>query len=56
MKNNSESGIALISALLILVLMGAMLHAFIVKVYSSQRMLGADMPSKIHIRNIDSTT
>ena len=55
MKNKNESGIALITALLMLVLMGTMLHVLIVKVHSSQRMLGADMPSKIHIRNIDAT-
>ena len=56
MKNKNESGIALIMTLLMLILMGTMLHVFIVKVYSSQRMLGADMSSKIHIRNINATT
>ena len=50
MKTNNESGIALITALLFLILMGAMLHVFIVKVYSSQRMVGMDRPSTITIQ------
>jgi len=50
MKNNNESGIALITALLFLILMGAMLHVFIVKVYSSQRMVAMDRPSQITIQ------
>lgn len=49
MKNKNESGIALITALLFLVLMGAMLHVFIIKVYSSQRMVGMDRPSVVRI-------
>jgi Tfp pilus assembly protein PilX len=43
MKTKNESGIALITVLLILVLMGALLQTFIVKVISSQKMMGMDM-------------
>lgn len=50
MKNKNESGIALITALLLLVLMGTMLHVFIIKVYSSQRMAGMDRPSVVKIQ------
>jgi type II secretory pathway component PulK len=49
MKNNNESGVALIMALLLLILMGTMLHIFIVKVYSSQRMMGLDMQRQVFI-------
>lgn len=42
MKFKNESGVALVIALLILVLMGAMLHAFMVKVDSSQKMIGME--------------
>jgi len=49
MKNNNESGVALITALLLLVLMGTLLHVFIVKVHSSQRMIGMDMPREVTI-------
>jgi len=31
--------------------MGAMLHTFIMKVYSSQKMIGMDMQSKVHIQD-----
>jgi Tfp pilus assembly protein PilX len=51
MKNGNESGIALITALLILVLMGALLHVFVIKIYSSQRMIGMDMQKKVFIRS-----
>ena len=50
MKIKDESGIALIAALLLLVLMGAMLHVFTVKVISSQKMIGMDMPKQITIK------
>ena len=43
MKAKNESGIALITALFILVLMGVMLQTFIVKIMSSQKTLGMDM-------------
>ena len=43
MRIKNESGIALIMALLLLILMGAMLQVFIVKVTSSQKMIGMDM-------------
>ena len=46
MKAKNESGIAVIMALLILVLMSAMLQVFIVKVISSQKMLSMDMRSE----------
>jgi len=42
MKTKNESGIALIATLLILILMGALLHVFTVKVVSSQKMMGMD--------------
>ena len=45
MKIKNESGIALIAALLILVLMGVMLEVFIVSVNSSQKMLAEDFQS-----------
>ena len=43
MKIKDESGIALITALLIMVLMGAMLQIFIIRVMSSQKMMSMDM-------------
>jgi hypothetical protein len=42
MKTKNESGIALISALLILVLMGVLLEGFIVAVNSDQQLIGVD--------------
>jgi len=45
MKIKNESGIALIAALLLLILMGVMLQVFIVRINSSQRMLGTDLGS-----------
>ena len=45
MKTENESGIALITVLLILVLMGALLFTFTVKIQNSQKMLGMDMSS-----------
>ena len=42
MKTKSESGIALVSALLILVLLGALLVAFIVSVNSDQSLISVD--------------
>jgi len=50
MKNKNESGIALIAALMIMILMGAMLHVLIVKVYSSQMMIRMDKPGCIRIK------
>jgi len=52
MKTKNESGIALIAALLILILMGALLQLFIIKVMSSQKMMGMDMRT---VRNLDPT-
>ena len=46
MKTKNESGIALIAVLLILVLMGVMLQTFIVKIISSQKMMGLDMQTE----------
>jgi hypothetical protein len=42
MKNKNESGIALISALLILVLLGVLLEGFIVSINSDQKLIGND--------------
>ncbi|MDR0310883.1 MAG: hypothetical protein LBJ21_04790 [Acidobacteriota bacterium] len=56
MKNGNESGVALIAALLILVLMGAMLHVFVVKIHTSQKMIGMDMQQKIHIKKGQTAT
>jgi len=50
MKNKNESGIALIAVLLILILMGALFHVFVVKIQSSQKMISLDMQHKIHIK------
>jgi len=49
MKNKNESGIALIVALLILVLAGALLQTFIVKIISSQKMMGMDMRTQRNV-------
>jgi len=45
MKIRNESGIALITALLILILMGALLVTFFVRLDSSQRMIGMGQDS-----------
>ncbi len=42
MRAKSESGIALISALLILVLLGALLEGFILSINSDQKLIGVD--------------
>lgn len=43
MKTKNESGVALIIVLLFLILMGALMQTFIVKVMSSQKMMSMDM-------------
>ena len=45
MKNKHEGGIALITVLLLLVLMGALLQVFIINVNSSQRIMGMNTRS-----------